>query len=172
MQNGADAQNYQYGYGWRRVHDPAGEAVQHGGGWPGYNTTFLRLLEEDTMVAVFCNQTGCDGLARSEVWEGVADIAFGRQPRLPRTLAEYEDKTVDPAAFPPLCGEYEDNVSVYLKDGSLWLKLYYREQNIDSQLVPIGVGQFISRTANLRITLDGKTVLARLMDKPVTYKRV
>lgn len=79
-----DGETYPYGYGWQIEEDKdAGRIVNHGGGWPGYNTMFIRLLDKEVMLALMTNQTGCNGNARSELLDGLLEIACGRQADLP-----------------------------------------------------------------------------------------
>jgi len=171
-----DGSTYPYGYGWRLVNDAdCGLAVTHGGGWPGYNTRFLRLLEENTMAAVFCNQTGCDGMARSEMFEGVAEITFGREPKLPKTFDEHEDTSVDPASFNAYCGVYKDTndvtVTIYLCEGKLHITHTIREREIDCDLVATGSGSFLARIGYLKILLDGQTVTMTIDEQPRVFYR-
>lgn len=168
-----NGERYPYGYGWSLEGDPdCGRALRHGGGWPGYNTHFLRLLDEDTMVVVFCNQTGCESMARSEVFTGASAIAFGHEPPLPRTLDEYEDKSVDRSGFPALCGAYQNGITVYMDGELLKIKLYYREQDIDCELVPVGEGRFLTRMGGFPVSVQNDKVQLTQMNKEFVYSRL
>jgi CubicO group peptidase (beta-lactamase class C family) len=52
LQNG---QTFDYGFGWFLIHLPAGKAVMHPGGWPGYKTFIIRSVEQDRVVIVLSN---------------------------------------------------------------------------------------------------------------------
>ena len=168
-----DGEAHPYGYGWRLMTDPeAGKVAQHGGGWPGYNTTFVRVIDDDAMAVVLCNQTGCDNLARSELLQGFEALVLGRSAKLPASLDEQEDKTVDCSVFPSYCGQFENGVKVYLEGGALKISLVYRETPLDSELVPVGGGLFISRLGNCMVRPGKESVTITLLYKDETFKRV
>ncbi len=152
-------EDYPYGYGWRIGTDPdAGRVIQHSGSWPGYNTNFVRLLDEDSMLVCMCNQTGCDGIARSEVMAGLTEILCGRTPRLPASLAEKEDTSVTAGQLARYCGQYEDGLELYLSGDRLILRWAPDGEPVEGRMVPAKDGGFYLEALRMRFALDGESV--------------
>ena len=163
---------YPYGYGWRVGTDAdAGRILQHSGGWPGYNTYFARLLDEDSMLVCMLNQTGCDSLARKEVFEGMVEILCGREPALPAALAEQEDQTVGAAELARRCGSYEGGIEVYTDNDRLMMRWNEYGQKVESRLVPLQGGGFYLTERGCRLALDGRTIRGDLLGRKASFSK-
>lgn len=139
-----DGSSCGYGFGWFPFEkEKMGFAVQHGGGWPGYNTIFVRCIDRDIMMAALTNRTGVDAMGRNTFFQGMMLIAIGEEPEPLLTLAERVIADPDRSGWEAFCGRYGDGYTVYLKEDQLWLKGDYREEEpFDIQLFPIGEKTF------------------------------
>lgn len=61
---------HNYGFGWFLENDAVnGRIARHTGGWPGYRTLIVRLLDKNECVIILTNNNG--GSARSSVWGAI-----------------------------------------------------------------------------------------------------
>ncbi len=164
-------ESYPYGYGWRLSEHPHwGRMAEHSGGWPGYSTKLYRCTEHDLMMTYLLNQTGCDGLARAEMEAGLKAIMLGGEAQYPKTLEERR-VSVPETRLLPLCGTYGE-VEVSFKNGQLQMKMAYREDILESELVPVADGTFIYAVMSTPVILDGESLQITLDMKPRTFKKI
>lgn len=89
-----------YGYGVGIDRNDRGDAVSHGGGWPGYATILVRYVADDVTVVVLSNnQSNATSISRA-----LADILFDKPVMLPkkRTAVQVPEKLLATYA-----GDYE-----------------------------------------------------------------
>lgn len=161
-----------YGYGWHVEKDEKkGKYIEHGGGWPGYNTMFTRLLEQDSMLVVLFNQTGCDAYGRMQVFKGLRELLLGGDPELPRGLEEMAAEGFDNSIFHTLSGSYDNGIEIYTENNKLMIHMSYREIDVTSELIPVGNDHFVTKMGALDIWLDGEKVKMKTLDNYVVYNR-
>lgn len=148
---------YPYGYGWQVYrNDKIGTWVSHTGRWAGYNGIFARALEQDSMVALLCNQYGCDILARMQLLDGVESMLAEGQAQLPRTLDETYPSLVPGDVRQSRCGDYcsdglpiqglfGSRISITDEDGALKVRLTFMDEQYDSQILSTGDDGYIAR---------------------------
>lgn len=165
-----NGETYPYGYGWRLSDHPVfGRMAEHSGGWPGYSTKLYRSTEHDLMMTYLLNQEGCDRLARAEMEAGLKAILLGADAQYPKTLEERRI-CVPESRLLPLCGEYGD-IEVSFKDRQLQMKMTYRENILESELVPVSDGTFLHAAMATPVVLDGESLHITLDMKPRTFQK-
>jgi CubicO group peptidase (beta-lactamase class C family) len=165
-----DGTTYPYGFGWELGHAPqVGAWVSHSGRWAGYNTMYVRLLEQDGVAVALCNQMGCDTQARIETLDGVKTLTVTGRAPLPETL----DAQADPAALkaaPPTPGVYHitdapitalfaDTASLYYLGETPMLRLIFMDTVFDSEMVPVGPSHFITRDGLFDVRMAGDDLI-------------
>lgn len=165
-----NGESYPYGYGWRLSEHPLfGRMAEHNGGWPGYSTKLYRSTEHDLMMTYLLNQEGCDGLARAEMEAGLKAILLGGEAQYPKSLEERRVYTPE-NRLTPLCGQYGE-IEVSFKERQLQMKMAYRENILESELVPVAGGAFIHAAMSTPVTLDGESLQITLDMKPRIFKK-
>ncbi|WP_055743717.1 serine hydrolase domain-containing protein [Brevibacillus choshinensis] len=135
-----------YGYGWRLFNnEKAGYGVRHAGGWPGYHTHFIRYIDKEMTLVLLMNLSG-DIWGRRTFLEGVESIVEGRMPQPITPTDELIDLDFDKSKYLALCGNYEGDISVSLKENSLFASFNTREQTETHEILPAKYGRFITRT--------------------------
>lgn len=156
---------YPYGYGWFIRNGLDGKVVEHGGGWPGYKTEFVRNLDNHTCIVLLCNYPR-DSRAMHTLLGICEDIVAHREHEPLSSTSELVDRSFDTTIYPTLTGNFEGGISVETDDGKLYLISPY----MASELLPIGNKRFVSPDMLMEIVIsqngieyhDGfKTVFAK-----------
>ncbi len=169
----ADGELYPYGYGWRIQNDEQyGMYVAHGGGWPGYSTYYVRLLEEDGLLILLMNTTGCDDAARMSFRDGMESMLLGKAPPDVLPLEALVDRGFDVSRFKALCGEYSDGLCVFEENGALHISINLRGDEMTYALYPIGGDEFMTDKDALKVRLDGKTADYSSIGKTFIHQKI
>ena len=79
--SGFDDRGSGYGFGWMITHDPEfGLVVQHGGGWPGYHTQYMRFIDANRVMVILCCRAGDDAMGHGGFFAGMDAIAHDKEP--------------------------------------------------------------------------------------------
>ncbi|MET3289754.1 UNVERIFIED_CONTAM: CubicO group peptidase (beta-lactamase class C family) [Brevibacillus sp. OAP136] len=147
-----------YGYGWRIFNnEKAGYGVRHAGGWPGYHTQFIRYIDKEMTFVMLTNQTGGDTWGSRTFLEGIESIIEGRMPQPITPTDELIDQDFDKSKYPALCGNYEGDISVNLKDNSLFASFNIRERTMTLEILPAKDGRFITHMG-ISFTFEGSMI--------------
>ena len=166
-----------YGFGWGVADDPKlGLIVNHSGGMPGVNTWYERFIDADRVLVMLFSREPKDMRAGLGFWNGLMAIARGNEPEPIKSIEDIEIKDPDKSKWESFCGKYEKNEEefpvdeIYMKDGELYCKVVYDEDDIhDFKLYPIGEDLFGRKRGMVGIkfgdgnlTINGKTVCKKL----------
>ena len=166
-----------YGFGWFISEDPAlGRILSHSGGWPGYATWCERCVDTDRMLVFLCCREPEDIRGIDGFFEGMSKIARDKEPAPIRTIEDLAVKDPDKSKWESFCGKYEKQdedfpiEEVYSKDGELYAKVAYEEDDVcDYRLYPIGEDTFGRKGGMVKITfgedclvINGKTTCKKL----------
>ncbi|MBR6472805.1 MAG: beta-lactamase family protein [Firmicutes bacterium] len=182
LNNGEDAvydedEGLGYGYGWAVGHDEKlGLIVSHSGGMPGVITWFERFIDADRVLVTLFSREPMDYRVGVGAWDGMQAIAHDEEPEELHSIEELAARYPDKSNWESFCGKYEKNEKafpleeVYMKDGNLWAKVVYDEDDVmDCQLYQIGENEFGRKHGMVRITfcdgelkIDGKTVCKKI----------
>ena len=157
-----------YGFGWGIVQDPElGLVVRHSGGWPGYSTWFERFVDADRVLIILKCRSYSDARGFEYSWEGMRDIARGREPKPLKTVEDLEIKDPDRSCWESYCGRYEHEGDeayldeVFMKDGDLYGRIRYEESTGEwfehiLRLYPVGEKEFMYKTFDTKLSFgDG-----------------
>ena len=182
LNNGEDApydegEGLGYGFGWAVGQDEKfGLVVSHSGGMPGVHTWFQRAIDADRVLVILCSRESFDMRAHMGIYKGFMDIAQDKVPEPIKAIEDLAIKDPDKSLWESFCGKYEKNEKdlpleeIYMKDGDLWAKVVYDEDDImDCKLYAIGENEFGRKEgyATLKFTgesmiIDGKTECRKL----------
>ena len=161
----ADEEGEGYGFGWGvRTDEKLGLIVSHSGGMPGVSTWFERYIVEDRTLVMLFNRDPYDYRAGTGAWDGLQDIAYGKEPEPIKTLEDITLKDPDKSKWESFCGKYEhpeddDFVvdEVYMKDGELYAKAFNDDGfELNFRLYPIGENEFGRKGGMVKLTFaDG-----------------
>ena len=182
LNNGEDAvydedEGLGYGFGWAVGHDEKlGLIVSHSGGMPGVITWFERFIDAERVLVTLFSREPMDYRVGVGAWEGMQAIAHDEEPEALHSIEELAAEYPDRSKWESFCGKYEKNVKdfpleeVYMKDGDLWAKVVYDEDDVmDCQLYQIGENEFGRKHGMVKITfeegclkIDGKIVCKKI----------
>ncbi len=138
-----------YGLGWCVQNDPAfGLIVNHSGGMPGLETWFEHFVDEDRMLVILNCRDPEDGKAFDAFFNGMRAVARDREPGPIRTVEELALREPDRSDWKSFCGKYDFACwdfridEVFLQDGELYLKLFYKDDCSTLKLYPLGEKRF------------------------------
>ena len=154
-----------YGFGWGISHrDGLGLVVSHSGGMPGVFTWFERFVDADKVIITLFNRDPMDYRAEDTAWEGIRDIAYGREPGPVVSIEDITVKDPDRSAWESYCGKYEHPEDddfiideICLKDGDLYAEAIDDDgDGFEFRLYPIGENEFGRKRGMVKITFaDG-----------------
>ena len=124
--------------------------VSHSGGMPGVHTWYERFVDADRVLVILCGREGTDARAHYGLFNGLRDIARGREPKPIRTIEDLEIKDPDKSKWESFCGKYEHPEDfdlsideVWLKDGELCARAVDEDGDpMEFKLYPIGEDLF------------------------------
>ena len=154
-----------YGFGWGVSNrDGLGLVVSHSGGMPGVFTWFERFVDADKVIITLFNRDPMDYRAEDTAWEGIRDIAYGREPGPVVSIEDITVKDPDRSAWESYCGKYEHPEDddfiideICLKDGDLYAEAIDDDgDGFEFRLYPIGENEFGRKRGMVKITFaDG-----------------
>ncbi|MBR0373965.1 MAG: beta-lactamase family protein [Mogibacterium sp.] len=148
-----------YGFGWGIIRDSElGLIVNHSGGMPGLNTWYERFLDADRVLLLLISRDSEDARACKGFWDGMRDVAKGKEPAPVRTIEDISIKDPDKSKWESFCGKYEKLVEdfpleeVCMKDGDLYGKVVWDENDrFECKFYPIGGSTFGRKNGFVRI---------------------
>ena len=146
---GADEDDDGYGFGWCIKKDPnLGLIVRHSGGMPGLETWFERFVDADRTLVILNCRDAADAKADDAFYESVRAVAKDQEPVPIRTVEELAIPEPDKSDWESFCGKYDYACEefrideVFLKDGDLYVQLFYRDFCNTLKLYPLGEKRF------------------------------
>jgi CubicO group peptidase (beta-lactamase class C family) len=114
-----------YGYGWFVFNKAKHRFVLHGGGIPGYGTTFALYLDDNVIILVASN---LDTAPTDQIHNDLAAIVFGEKYKLPPTWTAV---TVDSNLYDAYVGRYQSQnpktpkwfITITKENDQLWDRL-------------------------------------------------
>ena len=134
------------------------------GGMPGVFTWFERFVDADKVIITLFNRDPMDYRAEDTAWEGIRDIAYGREPGPVVSIEDIAVKDPDRSAWESFCGKYEHPEDddfiideICLKDGDLYAEAIDDDGvEFEFRLYPIGGNEFGRKRGMVKITFaDG-----------------
>ena len=150
-----------YGFGWGvgKV-DGLGLVVSHSGGMPGVSTWFERFIDADGVLVMLFDRDAFDMRAGMGAWNGLRDVAAGREPKKIVSVEDVAVKDPDKSAWESFCGKYEYDEDddfiveeVFLKGGELYANAVNDDKKrMQFRLYPLGENKFGRKGGMIVIT--------------------
>ena len=138
-----------YGFGWGIRNDPKfGLTVNHSGGMPGLETWFEHFVDVDRVLIILNCRDAVDAKAYDDFFNGMRAIARDQAPGPVRTVEELAIQDPDRSQWESFCGKYNFDCwdyridEVFMKDGELYVKLFYKDVGSILKLYPLGEKSF------------------------------
>ena len=134
-----------YGFGWCVKNDPQfGLTVNHSGGMPGLETWFEHFVDADRVLVILNCRDTADAKAYDAFFNGMRAVARDREPEPVRTVEELAVREPDRSEWERFCGKYDFDHwdfrvdEIFLKDGELYIRLFYKDVGSTLKLYPLG----------------------------------
>ena len=175
---------YPYGYGWQVYeNEKIGRWASHTGRWGGYNGIFARALDRDSMVAVLCNQYGCDIQARIQLLDGAESLLSTGEAPFPRTLDETYPSAVPVGLMQSLYGRYRadslpirglfgEETGVAASGGVLTAQLTFMDEKYDTKILPMGEDRYIARDGLFELHIADGKLTTSMYGADFVYRKV